>query len=327
MSIFAVEHPAPEPPEPQAATLADRVLSRAQLATLPQPEPLVEDTLDQRTVTVLSGRNSTGKSFLALDWACCIISGKPWQGRKVHDPGRVLYIAAEGAHGLHQRVSAWEHAWARSAAALDVLPLPVNLFTGTEFPDLRRLVTEAGYRLVVIDTWARSTAGGQENNNSDSTVAFERVDRLRACGPAVLVIAHTDAGDSKTRGATALDDNADTIYRIKGDAGYLELTRTKRKDGPTEDYHQLQLRPVLASCVVQNTRGHDLPLAGQAEALMSAFREHFADIGASKAELRTVAKQAPATFARSLKSLVQQGMLVNTGSDSRPFYKAGAAGA
>jgi len=309
--------------EPPPTTLVDRILRRDQLADLPQPEPLIDDTLDRRTVALLAGRNSTGKSFVALDWACCVATGKPWQGRAVLDPGPVLYVAAEGAHGLHQRVAAWEHAWQRHVVDLDVLPEPVNLFSGAGFADLHRHVEARAYRLVVLDTWARSTVGGKENDNSDSTLAFERVDRLRKTGASALIVAHTDKGDNTTRGASALEDNADSIYRLKGDAGCLELTREKRKDGPAEDRHQLQLKPVLDSCIVQNTRGQDHVLSGRTEALMSAFSEHFADMGASKAELRAVADQAPATFARSLRSLVTQGLLVNHGSGARPFYKPG----
>ncbi len=252
------------------------------------------------------------------------------------DPGPVLYVAAEGAYGLHNRVSAWEYAWRRQvpARALQVRPSPVNLFSGQHFDELHQVVRQEGYRLVVIDTWAHSTVGGRENDNSDSTAAFERVDALRATGTTVLVIHHTDKADTTGRGASALEDNADTLYRIKGDAGYLELTRDKRKDGPSEDYLQLQLQSVtlpycapdgapVTSCVVQNTRGQDHALSDRAEALLSAFEDHFADIGCSKAELRNVADQAPATFARSLKALLSAGLLVNTGSDLRPFYKRG----
>lgn len=319
--LAVVERDAAEQAPP---SLADLLLRRSDLGSLPQPEPIIEDTLDARTVAVLAGRNSTGKSFLALDWSCCIATGKAWQGRPVHLPGRVLYIAAEGAHGLDQRVSAWEHAWGRQVDDLDVLPLPVNLYSGARFAELRRLVGEAQYRLVVVDTWARSTVGGQENNNSDSTAAFERVDALRQTGASVLVVAHTDAGDNKTRGASALDDNADTLYRMKGDPALLELRRDKRKDGPREDFHQLRLKVVLDSCVVENVRGQDHVLNGRAEALLSVFRESFTDSGCSKAELRNVAEMAPATFARSLKALVEQGHLLNSGTDQRPFYKPGS---
>ncbi len=309
-------------------TLRDKLLRRSQLGDLPQPEALVEDTLDRRTVALLAGRSSTCKTFLGIDWSCCTATGRRWQGREVLEPGPVLYIAAEGAHGLHQRVSAWEHAWNRGIEAelLDVLPLPVNLYTGTGFGELHDIVAENAYRMVVVDTWARSTVGGRENDNSDSTQAFERLDRLRRLGTTVLAIAHTDAGDTKARGATALEDNCDTVYRIKGDAGYLELTRTKRKDGPADDRHQLRLKPVLDSAVLESTSAVDM--GGRTADVMSIFMSTFGDVGATRAELRKVCGEAGITssgvFSRAVKALVSTGALVPSGSDARPYYKPGA---
>ena len=309
------------------------LLTREQLASLPQPEPLITDTLEKRTVALLAGRRSSGKSFLALDWACCIATGKPWQAREVSDPGPVLYIAAEGAHGLDQRVEAWEYAWRHKVTDLHVLPLPVNLFKGgVRVEELLTVITQDRPRLVVIDTWARSTVGGKENDNTDSTLAFERIDAIRRLDTTVLVVAHTDKADSTTRGASALEDNVDTVYRIKDDAGVLELDRTKRKDGPESDHHQLRLKTIQlpagdtwerSSCVLESDRGHEQPLSGRATDLLSVFTEHFADTGCSKAELRHVAELAPATFARGLNALVRAGALINTGTDQRPFYKAG----
>ncbi|MCW2522878.1 MAG: hypothetical protein JWO63_1213, partial [Frankiales bacterium] len=78
-----------------------------------------------------------------------------------------------------------------------------------------------------------------------------------------------------------------------------------------------------SSCIVQNRSGQPRAVSGRASDLLSVFTEHFADMGCSKAELRAVAGLAPATFQRSLKALVSTGALVNQGSDSRPFYKAG----
>lgn len=312
----------PSAPASAPKALADLVLHRADLADLPQPEEVIEGTLDARTVAVLAGRGGGAKSFLAQDWSCCVATGKAWQGRPVLLPGRVLYVAAEGAFGMHARISAWEHAWGHTVDALDVLPLAVNLYTGARFGELREMVEGAAYRLVVIDTWARSTVGGRENDNSDSTQAFERVDLLRQSGATVLVLAHTDAGDTKTRGATALEDNADTVYRIKGDPhSVAELRREKRKDGPLEDIHQLRLKAVLDSCVLENVRGQNVSLNARSEELLSVFQACFADTGCSKAELRNVAQQPSATFARSLGALVASGRLTNVGTDQRPFYK------
>jgi hypothetical protein len=53
------------------------ILSRAELGTLPHVEPLIENTLDRRSMALLAGYWGSGKSFLALDWACCVATGTP----------------------------------------------------------------------------------------------------------------------------------------------------------------------------------------------------------------------------------------------------------
>ena len=47
-----------------------------------------------------------GKSFLALDLALFIASGKCWHGRDV-EMCDVVYVLGEGASGIRQRVAAW----------------------------------------------------------------------------------------------------------------------------------------------------------------------------------------------------------------------------
>jgi RecA-family ATPase len=79
------------------------IVTRAGLDSLPDPVPLIGGTLDADTLAVLAGPWGTGKTFLAIDWACCVATGTPWQGRPVK-AGRVLYIATEGVHGLRSRV-------------------------------------------------------------------------------------------------------------------------------------------------------------------------------------------------------------------------------
>jgi AAA domain len=70
--------------------LAERLLTRSQLDSLPEPEPLIENTLDRRTVALLGGYWGTLKSFIALDWALSVATGHPWQGRPTVT-GPVIY--------------------------------------------------------------------------------------------------------------------------------------------------------------------------------------------------------------------------------------------
>ena len=53
------------------------------------------------------GPSGVGKSFVALDYALCIATGRPYLGRYESLRGAVLYIAGEGVSGLRNRVKAW----------------------------------------------------------------------------------------------------------------------------------------------------------------------------------------------------------------------------
>src|SRR4051812_36694346 len=66
--VFDVANPAAK----RRRGLADRAYTRNQLANLPKPEPLIENTLDRRTVALLAGYHGTCKSFVALDWAASV---------------------------------------------------------------------------------------------------------------------------------------------------------------------------------------------------------------------------------------------------------------
>jgi hypothetical protein len=310
---------------PERRSMADRMLSRAQLADLPEPEPLIASTVDRRTVAVVAGHFGSLKSFVLQDWAACVATGRPWMGRPV-EQGRALYIAAEGAHGLDVRWSAWEHGWRKTipADALTVLPEPVNLLDAAAVDELCGLV--AGCALVVVDTLARCLVGADENSARDMGIAVDALYRLRsATGDGTVVVAHHTGKDRSTiRGSSALEAGVDTVYTTEGDPRLMKMSRTKRKDGPREDTLQLALSPVLKSAVVVSSLGVDM--APAAQQLMSTFMSTFAATGATKAELRDAAGMAPATFHRSLNALLNAGALVNTRTDERPFYRLSETG-
>jgi hypothetical protein len=95
--------PPDEPPrnEPEDTPVyADHLLTRSALRKLPDPEPLINNVLDQGTTALLYGRWGTAKTFIALDWAASVATGRPWQGRKTVQR-RGLYVVAEGAFGFN----------------------------------------------------------------------------------------------------------------------------------------------------------------------------------------------------------------------------------
>lgn len=318
-------------PMPEEPTLASKLLTRAALRDLPKPAPMIEDTLDQGTVALLYGTWGTCKTFIALDWAASIATGRDWQGRQT-EKRRSLYVAAEGAFGLAARVDAWEAGWHTTIVGDDmhILPRPVNLTNEAEVADLVALVDWNGYGFIVIDTLARCMVGGDENGAQDCGIVVDVLTRLREHTPdglgCVTGVHHTGKDGKTFRGSSVFEAGADIVYATTADHGVITLDREKHKDGPQDDHHELFLDLIDGTGSGVISVHH--PVAGvdktnRADRLLSTFVHHFVHTGASKAELRMVADMPPATFHRAVNDLLQSGKLVNVGSDQRPFYKAG----
>jgi hypothetical protein len=325
--------PPDEPPdhdnaEPTTPVLADKLLTRSALRDLPDPEPLIDNVLDQGTVALLYGKWGTGKSFIAQDWGANVGTGRAWQGRYAHQC-RILYIAAEGAHGLKNRLQAWETGWntAVGDGQLDILPQPVNLTRPLEADNLAALIAWNGYGFVILDTLARCMVGADENSAKDCGVVVDVLHRLRQHTPGgrgVILGVHHAGKDGKTfRGSSVFEAGADTVYSVTQDPddGAIILSREKRKDGPIVDTHRLKLDPIdgTGSCVLSSS--HLRETKGRDEALLSHFESHFADTGATPTQLCDTIELPRATFYRALNDLVKRAILLNTGTDKRPFYK------
>lgn len=225
---WPADDPGPSQPPPEEhgpPALAELLLSRSALTTLPDPEPpLIDDVLDRGTVALLYGMWGTGKSFIALDWAASVATARPWQARMT-EACRVLYVAAEGAFGLKARLQAWESGWQRTIpdGTFDVLPRPVNLTHYGDMNGLAALVEWNGYGLVVIDTLARCMVGADENSARDCGVVVDALTRLREQTPGgrgvVLGGVHHSGKDGRTfRGSSAFEAGADTVYSVSRDA-------------------------------------------------------------------------------------------------------------
>lgn len=307
--------------------LAGVVLNRSALKALPDPEPLIDDVLDQGTTALLYGKWGTCKSFVALDWAASVATGRNWQGRATTQ-ARVLYVAAEGAFGLKARLDAWEVGWRRPIAddQLDVLPHAVNLTHAVHAGELRALIEWNGYGLVIIDTLSRCMVGADENSAKDCGLVVDTLTRLRESTPngrGVVLGVHHAGKDGKTfRGSSVFEAGADTVYSTAADGKVITLEREKRKDGPKQDRHDvhLDLVPGTESGVISVHRGGGQTDRG--DKLLSIFVQHFGSTGATKTELREVAAMSAGTFHRALTDLLTHGDLVNTSTEKRPFYQA-----
>jgi hypothetical protein len=305
-------------PTPQRSYLQTRLLTRSELNTLPEPDPLIERTIEKRSVIGLSGDTGTCKTFMALDMASCLATGKSWHGRDV-EQGPVLYIASEGAYGLQSRIQTWEYVWDSSIGdhMFQVIPIPVQITHREQQEQLLEILRQHKPILTVVDTLARCAVGLDENSAKDMGMFIDSVYRMRdASDGSVLVVHHTNkSGD--TRGSTAFKDGVDTMYLAKGDASLTSITRTKRKDGPHEDTRHFRLRqaPPQPSVYLELTRAKEVQESeASLEAITQIMREHFGAMPASPAAIAEVANQPVKTLYRRLKQLREGGRIINVGT-------------
>lgn len=305
---------------------ADQYLDRAGLLDLKAPDPLIAKVLPRHAYAILRGRDHSFKSFAAIDWACCLATGKHWQGHAV-EQARVLYIAGEGAHGLANRIAAWEYAWGRNVPAemLTVRRTALNMHQpGPAFHHLLEHVAAGGYGLVVVDT-LRRVSGAADGNSSEMGAVIDNLDLVKqaTADGSVLTVAHTDKGDHDTRGYSGIEDDADVVWAAKRDEMYLTLELTKMKDGPDGRTLILEAQPIPTcnSLVLADTGGPGQADTTESQAKILDALRIMPEGGVTAPDLMATAGLAKATFYRALKELREAGQVLMTKTGRTKYYE------
>lgn len=250
------------------------------------------------------GDPGCGKSFVAVAKACCIATGHSFYGRPVRQ-GLVIYLAGEGHNGLKRRTVAWERHTGQSLtdAPLYFSKAPARLLDATHADAVAAAVdtiaaTEGFPVLIVIDTLARSFAGGDENSTKDMNEFIAAVDAMKARYPGcvVLIVHHTGHSDKqRARGSLALKGALDAEFRVEKDGPTIIVTCTKMKDADEPAPIAFNLtsveigtdshgKPVTSAALVEtNAPTKRAPrLQGQALIAMQAFEDTVKDHGVTK---------------------------------------------
>jgi hypothetical protein len=200
---------------------------------------LIEDYIEADSLAQVFGDPGSGKSFVAIDLACCVATGTPWHGHDVMQ-GAVFYIAGEGHNGLARRLKAWEIG---TGASLEGAPLyksqrAAMLYDASEAAivaeAIESLAKEVGKpSMVIIDTLARNM-GGDENSTEDMNAFISHLDlyfrqKWNCC---VVIVHHSGAMDKdRSRGSTALRGAMDAEYKVEIlPSHHVQLTGKKMKD-------------------------------------------------------------------------------------------------
>ncbi len=204
--------------------------------------------LTESGLSMLWGRSGAMKSFVALDISMCVATGLPWHG-KATKHGLVIYVAAEGSHGLGRRAIGWRRTRGRelSAPLFKLIPHSVALTSDDLEAMVAAILTlEARPVLIVIDTLARTFGAGDENKQADMNAYVSAADKLReATGANVMIVHHSGVHeDRRERGSNVLRGAADTVIKVSRKEDKLDIINQgpegKQKDA--EEFKTIKLR-------------------------------------------------------------------------------------
>lgn len=225
---------------------------------------LIDDLLPASGVAAIYGPPGSYKSFMALDLALSISTGKDWHGLESEMPGTVLYVAAEGANGVRERIAAWCKHHRRNHGPIMLMPIPVMLDSAIEVQALiealmaERDASNQPIRMIVIDTLARSHSG-DENSAKDIglilNACFRISNSLDNC--MVLLVTHTGKDLEKgIRGSSAINGAVYCSFLVtKPSVGQMLVKNTKQKDGV--EVEPMRFAMELVSLGISDRKGRE----------------------------------------------------------------------
>jgi hypothetical protein len=306
----------------------------------------VDELLGVGSLSSIYGGSGSGKTFFALDLALAIARGGEWCGRPVLR-GIVLYAAGEGHQSVLLRLAAYRlHHFTAQLRTLPFATIPesINLLDPAKHVDAVVALAKQAESdwelptvLIVIDTLARSIAGGNENAPEVMGAAIQSADRLRELtGAHVLLVHHTGKNDSNgARGHSSLKAALDTEIEVTGLDGVRIAKVTKQRDFAIGTTFAFTLKPVVigtnpetgkevASCIVEHVEAPQqsarrVPSTRNQGALLAGLREFIREkpeVIITPADLQQIAKtqgiKHRARLAEAREGLLKHGWIIET---------------
>ncbi len=196
---------------------------------------VIKGVLPKAGLAVVYGASGSGKSFAVLDMSLAVAQGIDWRGKRVKQ-GRVAYIAAEGADGFRKRLAAYALAKGVDLAGvpMTVLNAAPNLLEKQDAVDVvKGIRASGGADLIIVDTFAQTTPGANENAGEDVGKALGHCKRVHeATGAMVVLIHHSGKDASKgARGWSGLRAACDAELEVVREPTGRYLRLSKSKDG------------------------------------------------------------------------------------------------
>lgn len=233
----------------------------------PAQQYWIKGVVPEANLVVMFGESGSGKTFAVLDMVLAIARGVSWRDRRVKQ-GRVAYIAAEGAGGLRKRLKAYAEFYGVDPGTLPVTLLadaPNFLLAADVVDVIKGIQASGGARVVVVDTFAQVTPGGNENAGEDVGKALEHCRQINRHTGATVVLVHHAGKDSSrgARGWSGLKAAADAEIEVVRDGDDRTIRLSKAKDDLDGSEWGFRLNVVavgededgdpITSCVIEAT--------------------------------------------------------------------------
>lgn len=221
-------------PEPTLETLAQEwareIVTGNDILAISPTRFALRNRLVFGGITALYSAPKTGKSFIAVELALAAALGEKFWNESFNGPQIVLYIAAERASVVRDRIEA--------ACKVRNVPLPKNLhlWKKTRPPQVTNVahvealcenIARIRPTLIIFDTYAKMTIASEENATGEASQNAEEFARMvEASGVpcAGLLVHHSGKDPSKgLRGSTALLAAVDAVWKLTGDDVALKL--------------------------------------------------------------------------------------------------------
>lgn len=206
----------PSSPEPASVDQALRVLKVADLPPEPQERPawLIEDLWADQAVGIIGGAPKCCKTYLALEMALAVASGRPCLGRfSVPVPGPVLFFAAEDSP-FHVRARLLGLAQARgvdfsSLSVFLILAQQLRLDLDEDKKRLAAAIEKHQPRLLILDPFVRLHRLDENSAMEVSALLADLRALQRRFHLAVLLVHHTRKANGESSGGQALRGSSD----------------------------------------------------------------------------------------------------------------------
>jgi len=213
-----VRQPEPRPDDPLEPAFVLAVDLHEQYPAL-RP-PIINKLLREGETMNIIAAPKTGKSWLTLDLALSVASGRPWLGRYETTPGEVLIIDNE----LHRETSASRVPQVARARGLDFAQVGRRVAIDNLRGRLRDIFAlrpyfdrlEPGrFRLIILDALYRfMPLGGDENDNATMAGIYNAIDAYAdRLGCSFVLIHHSTKGNQSSKSVTDVGAGAGSQSR------------------------------------------------------------------------------------------------------------------